>query len=115
MNIQTAPNPVSGPGFIPQTITGALSIGQDSLVAATISAAASDSSINDSGAGFPFCYPGAQIIIAGFTGTAANNQVSTVVSRTASKIVITGTLVDDTAGETVTVIIRNPFAQVNEA
>ena len=45
------------------------------------------------------------ITISGFTGTAANNQITTVskVWEDGSKMQIVGTLVDDTAGETVTI------------
>lgn len=113
--IGAAPNPVSGPGFVPQSISGPISIGQDTMTAVTISAAASDNSINDSGVGFPMLYPSAKIWIAGFTGTPGNNGVATVVSRTAGKIIISGiTLVDDAAGESVTIVTRNPFAVINE-
>lgn len=113
--IGPAPNPVSGPGFVPQSISGPITIGQDTLTAVTISAAAADNSINDSGAGFPMLYPGAKIWIAGFTGTAGNNGVATVVSRTASKIIISGiTLVDDAVGESVTIVTRNPFVTITE-
>ncbi len=47
--------------------------------------------------------PGDTITIAGFTGTGANNQITTVVSNAASgnALIIDGTLVDDAAGETV--------------
>lgn len=75
------------------------------FVATTISAAASDNSINDSGAGFPAWEVGDKVTISGFTGTAGNNQAGVVVSRTASKVVLTTAtpLVDDAAGESVTV------------
>lgn len=53
---------------------------------------------------FPSWVAGDKITIAGFTGTVANNQNATIVSRTASKIVVTTAvaLVDDAAGESVT-------------
>lgn len=75
------------------------------VTAATISAAASDNSINDSAAGLPLVLPGHRITLSGFTGTVGNNQSGIVVSRTASKIVLLTTipLVDDAAGESVTV------------
>ncbi len=49
--------------------------------------------------------PGDIITIAGFTGTGANNQITTVTSNIASgqALIIAGTMVDDAAGETVTV------------
>jgi hypothetical protein len=72
--------------------------------AGTISAAAADNSINDSANLFPLFEAGSTIYISGFTGTAGNNGTATVVSSTISKIVISGiTLVNDAAGETVTV------------
>lgn len=114
--IGATPTPVSGPGFIPQTISGPIHVSQKTYTATTISAASADNSINDSANLLPFCYPGASIFISGFTGTAGNNGLATVVSRTASKIVISGiTLVTDAAGESVSLVIRDPFAQVNEA
>lgn len=71
----------------------------------TISAAAADNSLNDSANGFQEFEAGDKILVAGFTGagTTANGTL-TVVSRTASKIVVSGaTLVDDAAGEVVTI------------
>jgi hypothetical protein len=71
-----------------------------------ISAAASDNSINFAANNAPLVDPGDKITIAGFTGTAGNNRAgAVVVSRTASKIVISGgaALVDDAAGEEVTI------------
>ncbi len=74
-------------------------------VAATVSAAAADNSINDSANAFPAFEPGDVITIAGFTGTAGNNQTVRVVSRTAAKIMVEGgaALVNDAAGEPVTI------------
>lgn len=77
-----------------------------SYTATDISAAATDNSINSAGAGFSTSniLPGHWIKISGFTGTAANNGIAKVVSVTTSKIVISGiTLVNDTAGESVTI------------
>lgn len=73
-------------------------------VAATLSAAAADNSINDAANGIPDYAVGERVTIAGFTGTAGNNQTGTVVSRTASKLVLTTDtpLVNDAAGESVT-------------
>lgn len=49
--------------------------------------------------------PGDTITISGFTGTPANNQITTVskVESDGSKMQIVGTLVDDAAGESVTI------------
>lgn len=80
---------------------------QDSIEAATLAAIASTSKITDSGngllaAGFR---PGDTITIAGFTGDVSNNQITTVtsVASDGSDMVVAGTLVDDAAGETVTI------------
>lgn len=76
--------------------------------ASTISAVASDNSINDSADGFPSLAAGDVIAIAGFTGETDNNGEVTVVSATTSKIVVSGiTLVDDAAGGSVTVTQLN--------
>jgi hypothetical protein len=81
------------------------------ITANTISAAASDNSLNDSGSGFPAFVPGQWIKISGFTGDTSNNGYAQVVSRTTAKVIVSGiTLVDDAAGESVTVegtMIRN--------
>lgn len=73
--------------------------------ASTISAAAADNSINDSANLMPLVLPGMKVTISGFTGTVGNNQSGIVVSRTASKIILTTTtpLVNDAAGEAVTI------------
>ena len=72
--------------------------------AATVSATNSDNSFNDSASGFPVLTAGQVIKVAGFTGDTINNGFFIVVSRTTAKIVVVGaTLVDDAAGETVTI------------
>jgi hypothetical protein len=72
--------------------------------ATDISASSVDNSINKAAGSLPEVIAGDTILIAGFTGTVGNNGYATVVSRTASKIVISGkTLVTDTAGESVTI------------
>lgn len=82
---------------------------QDTITATTISAdeTGGDFFILDSGSallssGFR---PGDTITISGFTGTVANNQITTVtkVWSDGSKMQIAGTLVDDAAGESVTI------------
>lgn len=81
----------------------------DVYTATTISAQASDNSINSSAAALPaWMTAGRRFKIAGFTGAPGNNadvvQISASPAPTASKVVITGvTLVDDAAGESVTV------------
>jgi len=79
-----------------------------SMSAATISAAAADNSLNDSATGFVTAGITANswIVFRGFTGgnIANNNKPAKVVSVAAGKIVLSYiTLVDDAAGETVTI------------
>lgn len=83
-----------------------------SYTAATISAANADSSVNDSATAFPAFVVGEPILVSGFTGTAANNQVGVVVSRTTAKIVLTvaTAFVNDAAGESVTLTSLWPLA-----
>lgn len=72
----------------------------------TFSMAASDNSINDSGSGFVAAgfTAGSWILVSGFTGTAANNKLYKIVSVVAGKMVLShGTVVDDAAGESVTI------------
>lgn len=116
VTIAAAPNPDNGADFIGATIQGEITQGEGTYTAITISAAAADNSINDSGAAFPFIHAGAELWTSGFTGTATNNEKRTVVSRTASKIVLSGgtALVDDAAGESVTIVYRQPPAYVTE-
>jgi len=76
--------------------------------AATISAASADNSLNDSGSGFSTAniLPGHWIKFTGFTGGSSglNGVPCKVVSVTTSKIIVSGiTLVNDAAGESVTI------------
>lgn len=114
LTIINAPNPITGPGLLPQTIDMMVNVRQYSYAAATISAVASGSHLLDSANGFPLVYPGATVIITGFTGAVANNQSTTVVSYAAGDITVTGTLVGDAAGETVTLYFLDPAVQMNE-
>lgn len=98
------------------TLTGAelIEVSQPSttvtLTASTISALASDNSINDSAAGFVTAgfAMGDQVRIQGFTGNVVNNLFSArITALTAGKMTFGGTdgdvIVDDAAGESVTV------------
>lgn len=80
---------------------------QDGITAATLAAVASTSKITDSGSGLLAAgfRPEDTITISGFTGESANNQLTTVVSVASdgSDMVIAGTLLDDAAGESVTI------------
>lgn len=82
---------------------------QDTITDTTISADEDSGTftIEDSGTGlFTAGFAaGDTITIAGFTGTSANNQITTVTSNAASgtALIIAGTLVDDAAGESVTI------------
>ena len=79
---------------------------QVAYVASTISAALADSSLNDSAEQFVIqdFRPGMVIDIAGFTGTAANNQWAHVTSVTAAKMIVAVDVafVNDAEGEEVT-------------
>tara|TARA_Y100000310_G_scaffold255696_1_gene263230 strand:- start:8636 stop:10039 length:1404 start_codon:yes stop_codon:yes gene_type:complete len=84
------------------------------ITATTISAAASDKSLNDSGSGFSASIPkGSWIYVSGFTGDTSNNgwkQVSKTTAPTVAKIIVEQTLVNDGVGESVTITssqIRN--------
>ena len=92
--------------FLQAALLGAWAVKAAPYTAATISAAAADNSINDSANGLPVLTAGDKVTIAGFTGTVGNNRAgATVVSSTVSKLVISGgvALVDDAAGESVTI------------
>lgn len=80
----------------------------EAYVASTIAAVASGNKLTDSANGFLTANfrPGMIIEIAGFTGTAGNNQIAVITSVTATgseMVVVTeNALVDDSAGEEVT-------------
>jgi hypothetical protein len=82
------------------------------ISAITLSAAAADDSFNDSGNGFLTAgfKVGDFIAVSGFTGDPSNNSVFKIATVTAGKITVTSptgaavTLVDDAAGETVTIV-----------
>lgn len=110
-----------GPGFtssdVDWTVVGtqaAIADGYADIItktAVTISALASDNSYNDSGSGFLTAGFGVgdYIDVTGFTGNAANNLTSGLITAvTATKITIGGTdgdvIVDDAAGESVTIV-----------
>jgi len=92
--------------FTEEAVFGTTPVG--TITAITISAAAADNSVNDSGNGFVAAgfVAGQYIDIAGFTGTAANNQKGRVLTVAAGKMTLeTDTaLVDDAAGESVTIL-----------
>lgn len=67
----------------------------------TYSAAAADNSINDSAGNLPLYVAGDVVTVSGFA-TAGNNGRAVVVSRTASKLIVSGlTLANEAAGQTV--------------
>jgi len=84
-----------------------------SFSAITVSVTASDNSINDSGSGFSTSdiLPGHFIRISGFLTNATNNGIAKVVSVTTAKIIVSRlTLIDESAGDTVTLLgksVRN--------
>lgn len=80
------------------------------ITAATLSAINSDNSYNDSGSGFVTAgfAVGDRVNVAGFTGNVANNILTgAITALTAAKMTIGGAdgnvIVDDAAGETVTI------------
>lgn len=89
---------------------------QDSITATTISAAASDNSYNDSGNGFVTAgfAVGDRVTVTGFTGNAANNTEDAIITSVAAgKIIVSGpTLVDDAAGESVTITTAGDILDV---
>ncbi len=69
----------------------------------TISAAASDNSFNDSGSGFGSLVANQWIYVTGFT-TPGNNGFFKILTKAAGKITVAGgTLVDEVAGDSVTI------------
>jgi len=69
----------------------------------TVSAAATDNSFNDSGSGFATLVVNQWVKVAGFT-TLGNNGYCKILTKTSSKITVSGlTLVDEAAGDTVTI------------
>lgn len=104
-------------GTVPQaTVAGVTASPRlAAYTASTISAAAADNSINDSATALPLLLPGEKVLIAGFTGTSANNQLAVVVSSTTAKLVVaTPTpLVNDAAGEAVT-LTMDPFLSAQD-
>jgi hypothetical protein len=83
------------------------------ITGTTISAAASDNSFNDSGNGFVTAgfVVGDKITVSGFTGAVANNANRVVTAVAAGKLTCAGadgdTIVDDAAGEAVTIVSRS--------
>lgn len=75
------------------------------VTATTISAAAADNSFNDSGSGFGSLVVGQWVKVSGFA-TAANNGIFKITSKTSAKIIVSGgTLVNESVGPSVSVIM----------
>lgn len=92
--------------FFEAALCGTWAVKAAPVVGTGISASSVDNSINFAGNDAPLVEAGDKITIAGFTGSAGNNQANlTVVSRTTAKIVVSGgvALVTDAAGESVTI------------
>lgn len=92
------------------------------ITAGTISALASDNSYNDSANGFVAAgfSVGMAVRVSGFTGNAANNVASGVITAlTAGKMTLGGTdgdvIVDDAAGESVTITAHETVATTTQA
>jgi hypothetical protein len=98
------------PSFQVDYTAGYLLEGDNVSRAATISMASADNSYNDSAAGFPLLVAGDRVRVAG-ANTAANNGWKTVVSRTASKIVVAESLATESAGAPVSLdVVTLPMA-----
>lgn len=92
--------------YLEATLGGTWAAKNAPYTAGTISAAASDQSLNDSASAFPIYAAGDIITVTGFTGVATTaNATMRVVTSTASKIVVVATvpLINDAAGESVTI------------
>lgn len=90
--------------------TGGYILPSQFLVAATtVSAAAADSSFNDSASGFPALLKAGDIVETSGFATAGNNSRFLVTGTpTAAKITVSGTLVNESAGTAITVKFRPP-------
>ena len=83
---------------------GTWSTGSVSVTATTISATASGNTIDDSGSGFGSFAVGDMVLISGFTGDTGNNGVARITAQTSASLTVDGLiLVDDSAGESVTI------------
>lgn len=106
------------PQFSVDYVAGYL-LPDDNVTATTISAAAADNSFNDSAAGFPALLKAGDVItVSGFTGAgaaAANKRHVVTGTPTTSKVQVTSTLVDDAAGETVTITFQTLPYDVEKA
>jgi hypothetical protein len=74
------------------------------LSASDISSSSVDNSFNTVGGTMPLVEAGDTVLVAGVLGATGNNGYATVVSRTTSKLIVSGkTLVTDSAGDSVTI------------
>ena len=92
--------------FLEASMLGTWAVKAAPYSAITISAASADNSINSSVAGLPILSVGDKVTLSGFTaGAATNNQNGTVVTSTASKLVLATAvaLVTQAAGASYTV------------
>ena len=88
----------------------------DNLSGTTFSAVAADPSINDSASGLPTLLRSGDVVrVAGFTGDTTNNGIKTVTGTpTAAKFDVDQALVNDAAGESVTLTFESAGAAVFE-
>lgn len=80
----------------------------------TLSASSIDNSYNDSAGGFPLLVPGDRLRVLGFA-QAGNLGVKTVVSRTASKVIVAETLTTEAASLPVTLQVTTLPAAIARA
>jgi hypothetical protein len=78
------------------------------ITASTISATASGNTVDDSGSGFGSFAAGDMVKISGFSGATTNNGIARVTAASASSLTLDGlTLIDDAAGESVTITVMD--------
>jgi len=104
-----APMPLTEePRFTANYIAGFLMPGQDLVGKATISASAVDNSFNDTAAGFPSLLQAGDIIVtSGFSNAANNGTFQVTGTPTASKVVVSATLVTEAAPAAASVLVSN--------
>lgn len=94
--------------------TGGYLLPGDDVTSSSISAIASDSSFNLVGARLPLLVVGDLVMASGFSN-AGNNGTFVVKSCTDTKLVVTGNLIDEAAGQNVSLAVRNLPSSVERA
>lgn len=102
--IEVDPVAMHGSADFELTYTGGYILPGDDITASGITAVASDSSFNYSDGTFPILVSGEYIRATGFTG--GNNGRFKVLSRTLTKLIVDGSLTDETGGMLATIASR---------